>query len=88
MPFKIINFIIVTKEKWDVEVWQYMIFIIKEEFRVYKECNFKIDHENINFETFERLYNNNKLDKIDMNLKKYPRYFFRRYLKITIQLTN
>ena len=49
MPLKIINFIIVTKEKWDVEVWQYMIFIIKEEFRVYKECNFKIDHENINF---------------------------------------
>ena len=55
--------------------------IIKEEFRVYKECDFEIDHENINFDTFERLYNNNKLDKIGMNLKKYQRYFFRSIFK-------
>ena len=54
---------------------------LKEEFRVYKECNFEIDHENINFDTFERLYNNNKLDKIDINLKKYQRYFFRSIFK-------
>ena len=53
---------------------------LKEEFRVYKECNFEIDHENINFEAFEREYNN-KLDKIDINLKKYQRYFFRSIFK-------
>lgn len=55
--------------------------IIREEFRVYKECNFEIDHENINYEAFERMYNNNKLDKIDLNLKKYQRYFFRAEFK-------
>ena len=35
----------------------------------------KIDHVNINFETFERQYNNSKLDKIDMNLKKNQTYY-------------
>ena len=69
--------------------WGFAIYdIIKEEFRVYKECNFEVDHVNINFETFERQYNNSKLDKIDMNLKKIKYIFLDRYLKITMQLTN
>ena len=55
--------------------------IIKEEFRVYKECNFEIYHENINFGAFKRLYNNIKLYKIDMNLKVYQRYFFKSIFK-------
>ena len=57
--------------------------IVKKEFRVYNQCDFNINHDNINFEKFEKLYLQNQLNSIDMSLKKYQRYFFGQYLKIT-----
>ena len=38
--------------------------------------------ENITFEKFEILYNNNnELNEINMNIKKYQRYYFRYLFK-------
>ena len=47
--------------------------IVKNEFRVYKQCDFNINHDNINFEKFEKLYLQNQLNLVDMSLKKYQR---------------
>ncbi len=55
--------------------------IKNNEFRVYKECNFDINHEKCTFEKFEINYNNNDLTKIDINLKIYQRFFFRYLFK-------
>ena len=43
----------------------------KNIFHVYKGCNFYIDHKNINYEKFEMKCNNNEINDIDMNIKKY-----------------
>jgi len=43
----------------------------------YKSCNFKIEHEDYNYDRFINLIKNNKYDKIDMNLRKYQRYYIR-----------
>ena len=55
--------------------------IVKKEFRVYKQCDFNINNDNINFEKFEKLYLQNQLKSMDMPLKKYQRYFFREIFK-------
>ena len=61
------------------------MYVINEDiFRVYVECNFNIKHENITFEKFEIMYNNNKLNEINMNIKKYQRYYFRYLFKNNI----
>ena len=51
--------------------------IQKKEFKIYNSCNFDIDHNNFNYEEFVTIYNNNTFDKIDMNLKKFQRYYIR-----------
>ena len=57
--------------------------IQKKEFKVYNSCNFDIDHNNFNYEEFVTIYNNNTFDKIDMNLKKFQRYYIRILFSIT-----
>ena len=52
--------------------------IMKKEFRVYNQCDFNINHDNINFEKF---YLQNQLDSRDMSLIKYQRYFFNLIIK-------
>lgn len=47
--------------------------IMKKEFGVYNQCDFNINHDNINFEKF---YLQNQLDSRDMSLIKYQRYYF------------
>jgi hypothetical protein len=51
-------------------------------FHVNKCCNFSIVHENIKYEKFEMMCSNNQLNDIDMNIKKYKRYYIRSFLKI------
>ena len=46
-------------------------------FHVYKGCNVSIDHNNIKYEKFEMKCQNNELKDIDMNIKKYQRYYIR-----------
>jgi len=39
--------------------------------------NFKIEHEDYNYDRFINLLKNNKYDKINMDLRKYQRYYIR-----------
>lgn len=55
--------------------------IVKDEFMVYNQCDFSINHDNVNFEKFEKFFLQNQLDSIDMSLKKYQRYYFRSLFK-------
>ena len=52
-----------------------------DKFNVYQECDFKINHENYNYEQFEQIYNNNTFDKIDFTIKLYQRYYIRALFK-------
>ena len=48
--------------------------------------NFDIDHNDFNYEQFVVIYNNNTFDKIDMNLKKFQRYYIRILFKLKIAI--
>ena len=58
------------------------VYNIKEnKFYVSNSCDFQIDHDNCNYEKFVNLYLNNKINEIDLNIKKYQRYFIRYLFK-------
>ena len=54
---------------------------LTQKFNVYKECDFTIEHEDINYEKFEEKCNNNSLNDIDISIKKYQRYYIRYLFK-------